>query len=223
MERTCWAIWSRRAVCLFLIVVVLGTTGDLLSKHVVFKNLLAGSELQSRVQSESEWFKATQNPNITIPRDDSPEFTRMILMRLNIHRDVCPGLRFSLSTNPGVVFGFNAIPDFFVSVMTVFMIVVVLIFFATSHRKAYWMQVGFALILSGALGNLYDRLFSSVVLPGLTPISHHVRDFIDCSDLGYPYIFNVADAWLVIGVAMIVLWYLREWYKEVKYRKTASR
>ena len=226
VEKTCWAVWSRRAVCLFLIVVVLGTIGDLLSKHAVFKSLLSQPELQPRVQSESEWLqglKAMQNPNIKIPQADSPEFTRMVLMRLKIHHDVCPGLRFTLSTNPGVVFGFDAIPDVLVNVLMVFMIIVVLIFFATSHRTAYWVHVGFALIVAGAFGNLYDRLFSSVELRGLIPILHHVRDFIDCSDLGYPYIFNVADAWLVIGVAMIILWYLREWYRERRERKAANR
>jgi len=221
VERTCWAIWYRPAVCLFVTVVIFGVSADLLSKHAVFKSLLAKPELQSLVKTESQGLQTIHNANI--PQADSPEFTRLILQRLRIERDIFPGLRFTISTNPGVVFGFDAIPDFFVSVMTMLMIVVVLIFFATSHRNAYWVQVGFALIMAGALGNLYDRLFSSVTLPGLTPITHHVRDFIDCSDLGYPYIFNVADAWLVIGVAMIILWYLREWRKEVKHRKTASR
>lgn len=217
VERTCWAVWYRPAIYLFVTVVILGVAADLLSKHVVFTDMLAPPELQSQTKTESQRLQVIQsvnNPRVKIPHVDSLEFTRMVLMRLRIHRDIFPGLRFTISTNPGVVFGFDAIPDFFVSVMTIFMIAVVLIFFATSHRNAYWVQTGFALILAGALGNLYDRLFSSVMLPGLTPITHHVRDFIDCSDLGYPYIFNLADAWLVIGVAMVVLWYLREWRNE---------
>jgi signal peptidase II len=223
VEKACWAIWCRPAICLFAIVVIFGVAADLLSKHVVFENLLAGTELESRVQNESQRLQVAQNlGNEKIPDANSPEFTRLVLMRLKIYRDIFPGLRFMISTNPGIVFGFDAIPDFFVSAATVVMIIVVLIFFATSHRNAYWVQVGFALIMAGALGNLYDRLCSSVVLPGLSPITHHVRDFIDCSDLGYPYIFNVADAWLVIGVAMIILWYLREWRKEHKQQKTAT-
>jgi signal peptidase II len=70
------------------------------------------------------------------------------------------------------------------------------------------MHVSLALILGGAAGNLYDRLFSAVRLPGLEPIRGHVRDFIDCRDLAYPYIFNVADALLVAGAAMILLHWL---------------
>ncbi len=226
MDKASWAIWYRPAICLFVIVVILGAAADIASKHFVFENLITEPQLESRIRNESLELQTMRSENSEhsekIPEVDTPEFTRMILQRLNIHRDIFPGLRFTISTNPGIVFGFHAIPDFFVTAATIFMIVVVLIFFATSHRNAYWVQVGFALILSGALGNLYDRLFSSVSLGNLTPITHHVRDFIDCSDLGYPYIFNVADAWLVIGVAMIILWYFREWYKEHKQQKSTT-
>ena len=76
------------------------------------------------------------------------------------------------------------------------------------------MHVALALILGGAIGNLYDRLFSSVALPGLAPIRRHVRDFIDCSDLHYDYIFNLADAWLVIGVVMVFLQWLADARRE---------
>ena len=39
----------------------------------------------------------------------------------------------------------------------------------------------------------------------MDPILRNVRDFIDCSDLGYPWVFNVADVLLVIGVAILGL------------------
>ncbi len=220
MEKSCWAVRSRRAVCIFLAIAILAALGDLLSKHIAFETLLTQPDVELRVRTESQRLAEIQNPNI--PDADSPEFTRLVLMYSKIHSNVCPGVDLTLSTNPGVVFGFDAIPDFVVALVTMFMIVVVLVFFATSPRGAYWLQVGFALILAGALGNLYDRLFSSVELPGLTPITHHVRDFIDCSELGYPYIFNVADAWLVIGVAMVILWHLRQTCKECRQRKAAN-
>ena len=71
-----------------------------------------------------------------------------------------------------------------------------------------------ALILAGALGNLYDRLLSRVALPGFPPIEREVRDFIDCSRIPLPFgfrykwIFNVADVWLVLGVIVLMLYWL---------------
>jgi lipoprotein signal peptidase len=67
------------------------------------------------------------------------------------------------------------------------------------------------MILAGALGNLYDRLFSVVQVPapGAEPILRHVRDFIDLSQIGYKWVFNIADALLVIGVGILmILWVL---------------
>jgi len=51
------------------------------------------------------------------------------------------------------------------------------------------------MILSGAIGNLWDRIFH-----------HHVRDFIDVH-LGFGYhwpTFNIADALICVGVGMIL-------------------
>ncbi|WP_332871540.1 signal peptidase II [Parvularcula mediterranea] len=53
---------------------------------------------------------------------------------------------------------------------------------------------GAGLILGGAIGNLIDRVFYGFVV-----------DFLDFSGLGFPYIFNVADAAINIGVACLLL------------------
>lgn len=53
---------------------------------------------------------------------------------------------------------------------------------------------GFALVIGGAAGNLYDRsLFGAVM------------DFIHLHGLGYSwYVFNLADSWISIGIALIL-------------------
>lgn len=53
---------------------------------------------------------------------------------------------------------------------------------------------GAALILGGALGNVIDRIFYGYVV-----------DFLDFSGLGFPYIFNVADAAINVGVGLLLL------------------
>ncbi|MDY6911123.1 MAG: signal peptidase II [Chloroflexota bacterium] len=107
-----------------------------------------------------------------------------------------------------MVFGLP-MPRRIVGITTLLAVVLVFYFFATSDRSARTVHVALALILAGAVGNLYDRLFGSVTLPGVAPIRYQVRDFIDCSGLYYPWVFNVADALLVVGVAMLaVYWWL---------------
>lgn len=53
---------------------------------------------------------------------------------------------------------------------------------------------GVASIIGGALGNLYDRIAYGYVV-----------DFFDFSGLMFPWVFNVADMAINIGVAFLVL------------------
>ncbi len=125
-------------------------------------------------------------------------------------------LRFKLSTNPGIVFGLHLLP-WLVVLASLAAIVVVLYFFITSPRRSSMLHVALGMILAGALGNLYDRLFTDVRVPG-SPFTarHEVRDFIDLSQVHYKWIFNVADMLLVIGVLLLLLASLVQWRKEQK-------
>lgn len=69
------------------------------------------------------------------------------------------------------------------------------------------MAVAFGLVLGGAIGNLTDRLRFGAV-----------TDFLDFHALGYHwYTFNIADSAIVVGVALILLEYLKEvWSKNKK-------
>jgi signal peptidase II len=53
-----------------------------------------------------------------------------------------------------------------------------------------------ALVVGGALGNMIDRLRFGYVV-----------DFLDFSGLFFPWIFNVADAAISVGAALLVLDY----------------
>jgi len=177
------------AVAAFAIVSLVALASDLLSKHYVFESMLGDPDLQMRID----------NPAGNVAGADA---ARAQLGKFQ--RRICPGVKFTLSTNPGVVFGV-AMPRLAVAAATVATVAIVGYFFAISEASAYLVHVALALILGGAMGNLYDRLFSKVVVPGFEPICRQVRDFIDCSELHYVWIFNLADAWLVIGVALMVL------------------
>lgn len=197
---------SGPAWAVFGLVAVLAAGSDLWSKEAAFSALLDEPDLPERFADQADLMRDVRDP--AVPPADSEAFSRLVLDRVQPTRRVCFGLSLTLRTNPGVVFGFDAIPRLLVAVVTVAMIFAILIVFVTSQKRSWWMHVALGLILGGAVGNLYDRLFSIVPLPGLTPIRYHVRDFIDCSELHYPYVFNVADVWLVVGVAMVALYWL---------------
>jgi signal peptidase II len=55
-----------------------------------------------------------------------------------------------------------------------------------------WPAIGMGLIIGGALGNVIDRI-----------IHGRVFDFLDFSGLGFPWVFNVADSAITVGVIML--------------------
>jgi len=188
---------SAAAVALFLVITVISLVADLWSKQAVCSWLLGDPKVPIRVEA----IRNTHGQDIE-PRD--------VLKALDLHHKVGAGLRLSLSTNPGVVFGLPMPPPL-VAVATVATILMVGWFFAVSPAGARWSHAALGLILAGAMGNFYDRMIAVVRIPNLPePITLQVRDFLDFSEvhvlgLNYPYIFNVADVWLVIGVGILLL------------------
>ncbi len=95
--------------------------------------------------------------------------------------------------------------------------------FVRGEAKSWWLTISFALIMAGALGNLYDRLYLHGCAANGKEL-HGVRDFILCTIplIGFerPFhfylvpeyewpIFNFADTYLVIGAGMLTLMSLR--------------
>jgi signal peptidase II len=74
--------------------------------------------------------------------------------------------------------------------------VVVGIFWMGRRLVSPWWAIGLGMILGGALGNLVDRFFR---WPG--PLQGHVVDFLS---VGWWPVFNVADASVVGGAALLV-------------------
>ena len=126
--------------------------------------------------------------------------------------EVIPGcFNLRLSTNPGVVFGLP-LPPWLVLTATGLAVVAVGALFASSPRRAWGLHASLAIILAGAIGNAYDRIFSSVHFPAeIEARTHEVRDFIDMYVGKHHWpTYNVADIFLVVGVAVVLLHSLRK-------------
>lgn len=118
-------------------------------------------------------------------------------------------LEFVTQYNPGAALGILRHQTALFVIVGVVALAVFLAFFAHSEPRQWFFQTGIALVLSGALGNLYDRIFHW---------KHEVRDFIHITVRGgrewigrwpadgfYPWVFNIADMALVVGVIVIML------------------
>lgn len=100
--------------------------------------------------------------------------------------------------NPGAAFSFlhdmnESYRRLFFITVTIIAIFVVLYIFAREKSKIN--TAGFALILSGAIGNLIDRIIIGKVV-----------DFLDFYYKTYHFpAFNVADSCITVGVVLIII------------------
>jgi signal peptidase II len=113
-------------------------------------------------------------------------------------------LQFRLVYNTGAAFGMKPQsylpglnPTTFYVIFSAVAIVVLAMYYRKLGLSEAWQKYGVALILSGAFGNLVDRLRF-----------HKVTDFID---VGIPSLptrwptFNIADSCVCVGVAIILI------------------
>jgi signal peptidase II len=122
-------------------------------------------------------------------------------LRLYETRPVAGLLQFTLVPNTGVSFGFlRAEQDVTRWALVGFSLIVAAMIVWWARRAHRPLQaLGFGLIVGGAVGNAIDRArFGWVV------------DFIDVQRIGFfPWIFNVADSAITVGVIALLLDSLR--------------
>ncbi|MFN3531918.1 MAG: signal peptidase II [Candidatus Brocadia sp.] len=110
--------------------------------------------------------------------------------------NVIPGLINILqSRNEGVVFGlFPGKTNAFIIFSTIAIAIIIYIYIK-SDKSLFVSNVALGLILAGAAGNLWDRIWYG-----------YVRDFIDLH-IGNKYhwpTFNIADSLICIGISVMV-------------------
>lgn len=127
---------------------------------------------------------------------------------------VANGLEFTLVLNPGAVFGIGAGKRLVFIAFTGAAILFALWMFArwmTERDRAA--HLGVALLLAGGLGNLYDRLVFACVrdfihpLPGVKLPFGWSYPWASGPSSGeiWPYVSNIADLWLILGIGILVL------------------
>lgn len=109
--------------------------------------------------------------------------------------ELSPIFDLTYTENTGISFGLFAggiASRIVLSVVSLVISGFILRWLTTIDRPVIAIAAGF--ILGGAIGNLVDRM-----------IYGYVVDFIDFSDIGFAFIFNVADAAINVGVGLLLL------------------
>lgn len=113
--------------------------------------------------------------------------------------EVMPFFNLVIRYNPGAAFSFLADQGgwqvFFFSAVSILVSAGIVYWMYTTSAKNRILSVGLALILAGAIGNLYDRLTIGKVV-----------DFIDWyyQDYHWPA-FNIADSVILVGAVLMLI------------------
>ncbi|MFT6300415.1 MAG: signal peptidase II [Saprospiraceae bacterium] len=115
------------------------------------------------------------------------------------HENIFPGLNLLLVHNRGAAFSFLSDAGgwqrwVFLAISLVASIVLVAWLYRLKTAQ-FFLSLSLALILGGAIGNLYDRIFLGYVI-----------DFVDVYYKNYHWpVFNVADASITLGAVFLLL------------------
>ena len=105
-------------------------------------------------------------------------------------------LNINLIWNEGIAFGLFSYGDKnFYNILTVIILIIIMAIIYLITKTSGFQKYSLLMILGGALGNVFDRIFNKAV-PDF--IDFHIGNF-------HWFIFNVADIFITLGVIFMIL------------------
>lgn len=139
--------------------------------------------------------------------------------------DVIPGvLKFEYVENNGMAFGLLSGARWIFITVSIIAILGLIVYLIKWRPASKFACIGISLIIGGGIGNMIDRLFYDGIL-----IGNHgekvVRDFINFYAFGdlWVWVFNIADACVCVGGAMLLVWCIMSIIKEYKAEKQKKK
>ena len=115
--------------------------------------------------------------------------------------------RFTYVENTGAAYGIFGGNAFLLAIVSVIFVIAFAVYDYFNHSNDIWYVIGISLIISGAIGNLIDRIFLG-----------YVRDFISINL--FSFVFNIADLWITVGVISFVIHLILSIINERKVNKS---
>lgn len=111
--------------------------------------------------------------------------------------------------NKGAAWGILQGQMLFFYIVTIIVVIGIIYYMQKYARESKLLAYSLSLVLGGAIGNFIDRLFRKEVV-----------DFFDFIIFTYDYpIFNIADAALVVGVILLIIYTVLDEKKKRKETK----
>ena len=108
-----------------------------------------------------------------------------------------PFVNFTYLENRGAAFGILQDKRILFVILTIAIVLYLLYYFITNLKSnPLVLNIAFSLIISGALGNFYDRLFQGYVV-----------DFLEFAFVDFP-VFNIADIFVTVGCGLLIIYIL---------------
>lgn len=199
---------SRTAWMVLFLTTGVGLAADLVTKWAAFRYLDTAPVVISR-----EAVLAAHSPGDTLP---------LPVPRVEVIPSI---LDFTLVLNPGAVFGFGAGKRTIFMIFTVLALGFALALFARwTAKRDHLSHAALGLLISGGLGNLYDRLMFACVRDFIHPLPGVNLPFGWSWPWGgnevWPYVSNVADLALIIAIGFLI-WRTIRPYKTPEPKATA--
>ena len=133
----------------------------------------------------------------------------------DIDYDLSPLMDIHLICNPGISWGlFQSDSPIKRWVLTAFaFLMTIALLYALRKTQDRLGQISLSFVIAGAVGNAIDRfLFGAVT------------DMIDFSDIGFNYVFNVADSYITVGIiGLFVSTYLNDKREKAAAQSVADK
>ncbi len=176
---------------LFILIVVFFLVSDLQSKQIIFEDLgFPGNDVPIQAGTHQIF--------------DAPEYREGQSVT---YIDGWMKFRLFTTFNKGALWGMGQGHSLTFAVLGVIASIAVCVWlFVFGAAKSKWLTVAMAFVMSGTLGNMYDRLgwHGHKDLDGA--LIHGVRDFMYFSFGNFDWaIWNLADACLVTGAIMLIV------------------
>jgi signal peptidase II len=108
---------------------------------------------------------------------------------------------FQYVENKGAAFGIFQGRQYILSIITSIVIIGMIVYLLRNKQKSRLLNISLAMIIGGALGNLYDRINFNYVVDF---ISWHYKDVY------YWPNFNIADILVVVGTGLMSLYIIKD-------------
>ena len=122
--------------------------------------------------------------------------------------------RFTYVENDGAAFGMLDDHRWVFMVISTVAIVGILVFLWKFAPDSKWVKLGLALIVGGGIGNMIDRVALGYVVDFL--------DFCAFPKL-WPWVFNVADAFVCVGGGIVFVWCVVSLWKEARENRAGKK